>query len=74
MTNSSTNRLTAVLALVIAASTGVTYVQLDGYYRAANALDNLIYRGELPVIIAAFIDPGKFTECATQGRVGGERL
>jgi enterochelin esterase family protein len=37
---------------------GATYLQPDGYYRAVNALDNLIYRGELPVMIAAFIDPG----------------
>jgi enterochelin esterase-like enzyme len=38
---------------------GATYMQPDGYYRAVNVLDNLIYRGELPVIIAAFLDPGK---------------
>ena len=40
---------------------GATYMQPDGYYRAVNVLDNLIYRHELPVMIAAFIDPGKFT-------------
>jgi len=39
---------------------GATYMQPDGYYRAVNVLDNLIYRRELPVMIAAFIDPGKF--------------
>lgn len=38
---------------------GATYMQPDGYYRAVNVLDNLIYRGEIPVMIAAFIDPGK---------------
>jgi enterochelin esterase family protein len=38
---------------------GASYLQPDGYYRAINVLDNLIYRGELPVMIAAFIDPGK---------------
>lgn len=37
---------------------GATYLQPDGYYRAVNVLDNLIWRGELPVMIAAFIDPG----------------
>src|SRR5688500_16403044 len=37
---------------------GATYLQPDGYYRAVNVLDNLIYRGELPVMIAVFIDPG----------------
>ena len=40
---------------------GGTYMQPDGYYRAVNVLDNLIYRRELPVMVAAFIDPGKFT-------------
>src|SRR5262245_63605210 len=39
---------------------GATYLQPDGYYRAVNVLDNLIYRRELPLMIAAFIDPGKF--------------
>jgi enterochelin esterase-like enzyme len=40
---------------------GATYMQPDGYYRAVNVLDNLIYRGEIPVMIAVFIDPGRFT-------------
>jgi len=40
---------------------GATYMQPDGYYRAVNVLDNLIHRRELPVMVAAFIDPGKFT-------------
>jgi enterochelin esterase-like enzyme len=39
---------------------GATYMQADGYYRAVNVLDNLIYRRELPLMIAAFIDPGTF--------------
>jgi hypothetical protein len=47
---------------------GATYVQPDGYYRAVNVLDNLIYRGELPVMIAAFIDPGKFTKDGASNR------
>ena len=40
---------------------GATYMQPDGYYRAVNVLDNLIYRGEIPVMIAVFVDPGRFT-------------
>jgi enterochelin esterase family protein len=40
---------------------GATYLQADGYYRAVNVLDNLIYRGDIPVMIAAFVDPGTFT-------------
>ncbi len=39
---------------------GATYLQPDGYYRAVNVLDNLIYRGEIPVMIGVFVDPGKF--------------
>src|SRR3954469_244122 len=37
---------------------GATYLKADGFYRAQNVLDNLIYRGEIPMIIGAFIDPG----------------
>ena len=36
---------------------GPVYMQPDGYYRAVNVLDNLIYRGDIPVMIAAFVDP-----------------
>jgi enterochelin esterase family protein len=37
---------------------GGTYLKADGFYRAQNVLDNLIYRGDIPVMIGAFIDPG----------------
>jgi enterochelin esterase-like enzyme len=47
---------------------GATYLQSDGYYRAVNVLDNLIYRGEIPVMIAAFIDPGKTAADGTSVR------
>jgi enterochelin esterase-like enzyme len=47
---------------------GATYVQPDGYYRAVNVLDNLIYRRELPVMIGVFIDPGKFAADGTSHR------
>ena len=40
---------------------GATYLKADGYYRANNVLDNLTYRGDIPVMIGAFIDPGVFT-------------
>jgi enterochelin esterase family protein len=39
---------------------GATYLKADGFYRAQNVLDNLIYRGDIPVMIGAFIDPGVF--------------
>jgi enterochelin esterase-like enzyme len=37
---------------------GATYLKADGFYRAQNVLDSLIYRGDIPVMISAFIDPG----------------
>jgi enterochelin esterase-like enzyme len=37
---------------------GATYLKADGFYRAHNVLDNLIYRGDIPIMIGAFIDPG----------------
>jgi enterochelin esterase family protein len=37
---------------------GATYLKPDGFYRAQNVLDNLIYRGDIPIMISAFIDPG----------------
>jgi enterochelin esterase family protein len=40
---------------------GATYLKADGFYRAHNVLDNLIFRGDIPVMIAAFIDPGMIT-------------
>jgi enterochelin esterase family protein len=55
-------------ASLIVFNDGATYMQPDGYYRAVNVLDNLIYRGELPVMIAAFIDPGKFTKDGKSNR------
>jgi enterochelin esterase family protein len=44
---------------------GATYLRADGSYRATNVLDNLIYRGDIPVMLGAFIDPGVN---ATDGR------
>src|SRR6516162_3252272 len=37
---------------------GATYLKADGFYRAQNVLDNLTYRGDIPMLIGAFIDPG----------------
>jgi enterochelin esterase-like enzyme len=37
---------------------GATYLKADGFYRANNVLDNLIYRGDIPAMIGAFIEPG----------------
>jgi enterochelin esterase family protein len=38
---------------------GQAYRNMDGDVRAPNVLDNLIYRREIPVMIAAFINPGR---------------
>jgi enterochelin esterase-like enzyme len=41
---------------------GQAYINMSGDVRAPNALDNLIYRRELPVMIAVFINPGRRPE------------
>jgi hypothetical protein len=37
---------------------GHTYVNANGEWRVPNAFDNLIYRREMPVTLAVFINPG----------------
>jgi enterochelin esterase family protein len=41
---------------------GQAYINMQGDVRAPNVLDNLIYRRELPVMIAVFINPGRTPE------------
>ncbi len=41
---------------------GHAFVALDGAYRVPHAFDNLIYRREMPVTIAIFINPGHTPE------------
>jgi enterochelin esterase family protein len=41
---------------------GQAFLNEEGDARAYNVLDNLIYRRELPVMIAAFINPGRTPE------------
>ena len=38
---------------------GQAFIDMNGSARAPNVLDNLIYRRELPVMITAFINPGR---------------
>lgn len=45
-------------ACVMVFQDGHAYVKEDGQFRVPVVLDNLIHRGELPVIIGIFIDPG----------------
>lgn len=41
---------------------GQAYLAMEGDIRAPNVLDNLIHRRELPVMITAFINPGRTPE------------
>jgi enterochelin esterase-like enzyme len=45
-------------AAVMVFQDGHTYVDESGQFRVPVVLDNLIHKGELPVMIAIFIDPG----------------
>ena len=45
-------------ASVMVFQDGHAYVNKTGQFRVPVVLDNLIHRGELPVIVAIFIDPG----------------
>ncbi len=45
-------------AAVMVFQDGHAYLKEDGEFRAPVVLDNLIHRGELPVIVGIFIDPG----------------
>jgi len=38
---------------------GQAFKSMDGDLRAPNVQDNLIYRREIPVVIAVFINPGR---------------
>src|SRR5215203_879225 len=41
---------------------GQALKNMEGDIRAPNVLDNLIYRREIPVLIAVFINPGRTPE------------
>src|SRR4029450_7461195 len=41
---------------------GQALKNMDGDIRAPNVLDNLIYRREIPVMLAVFINPGRTPE------------
>src|SRR6266567_370715 len=49
----------AVAAGVMIFQDGQAFKDMDGVVRAPNVLDNLIYRREIPVMIAVFINPGR---------------
>ena len=41
---------------------GQAFLNMEGDLRAPNVLDNLIYRREIPVMVAVFINPGRTPE------------
>ena len=48
-----------VAASLMIFNDGQAFKNMDGDLRAPNVLDNLIYRREIPVMIAVFINPGR---------------
>ena len=52
----------AVPASVMIFQDGQAFKDMDGVLRTPNVLDNLIYRREIPVMIAVFINPGRTPE------------
>jgi enterochelin esterase family protein len=52
----------AVPASLMVFQDGQAFIDMNGSVRAPNVLDNLIYRRELPVMITAFINPGRTPE------------
>ena len=54
----------AVPASLMVFQDGQAFKDMDGGMRAPNVLDNLIYRREIPVMIAVFINPGPHARAA----------
>jgi enterochelin esterase-like enzyme len=52
----------AVAASLMIYNDGQAFMNPDGDLRAQNVMDNLIFRRELPVMIAVFINPGRTPE------------
>ena len=52
----------AVAASLMIFQDGQAFKAMDGVVRAPNVLDNLIYRREIPVMLAVFINPGRTPE------------
>jgi enterochelin esterase-like enzyme len=52
----------AVPASLMVFNDGQAFKDMEGSARAPNVLDNLIYRREIPVMIAVFINPGRTPE------------
>jgi enterochelin esterase family protein len=55
-------------AAVMVFQDGQSYVRDDGQFRVPIVFDNLIYRGEMPVTIGIFINPGVVPASSPSGR------
>jgi enterochelin esterase-like enzyme len=51
-----------VAASLMILQDGQAFKDMNGVVRAPNVLDNVIYRPEIPVMIAVFINPGRTPE------------
>ena len=60
----------AVPASLMIFNDGQAFKNMDGDMRAPNVLDNLIYRREIPVMIAVFINPGPHAGAARADAAG----
>ena len=52
----------AVAASLMILNDGQAFKDMEGDVRAPNVFDNLIYRREIPVMLAVFINPGRTPE------------
>jgi enterochelin esterase-like enzyme len=52
----------AVAASLMVLNDGQAFKNMEGDVRAPNVLDNLIYRREIPIMLAVFINPGRTPE------------
>jgi enterochelin esterase-like enzyme len=52
----------AVAASLMVLNDGQAFKNMEGDVRAPNVFDNLIYRREIPVMVAVFINPGRTPE------------
>ena len=60
----------AVPASLMIFNDGQAFKNMDGDVRAPNVLDNLIYRREIPVMLAVFINPGRTPRTAGADAAG----
>ena len=60
-------------ACVMVFQDGGAYAKVDGDIRVPVVFDNLIHKGEMPVTIAIFVDPGHIPETQHEGHDNSQR-